>query len=361
MNLNLEVPLNSLSFGFCSYNILLELYKKGISPCLFPIGNQVDLSCFDKAEEDFKFYINSCVNKAQKYFSKDNKGLKLWHIQGSESSVSRQNSLFTFYELDSPTDNEINILNNQKSVFVSSNETKDTLQTFGTQNNVVYCPLGFDTVNFKKLNKSYPKEKIVFSIFGKFEKRKGHMKTIPAWIKKFGNNPRYALHLHCYNPHFTPEQNSQVLLSALNGNKPFNVTPFPYLQTLSELNDSFNATNIVIDMSGAEGFSLPSFHCLGLGKHGVIHNCSAMKDWANEENSVLVNPTGKEEAYDMAFFRKGNPYNQGNIYSFDSDEFIAGCEKAIARYEKNPINEAGLEIPKKFTWKNTIDTILENI
>lgn len=361
MNINADLPLNTLSFGFCSYNILYELYRRKINPNLF--SPQIDLGAYDKAEEDFKFYITSCTSKSKRYYSRKYPCFKLWHLNGSENSVSNQTSLMTFYELDSPTDVEINVLNNQHSVLVSSNETKKVFEEYGVRTPVTYCPLGFDSQNFFKTSKTYyPPEVVVFGIFGKFEKRKHHEKAIRAWCKRFAGDRRYVLHTHIYNPFFRPEDNQQILGRILEGRpKPFNMNVLPFMKTLSELNECLNAVNIVIDMSGGEGFSLPSFHCLGLGKHGIIHNCSAMKDWANKDNAVLVESSGKEEVYDGTFFTKGQPFNQGNIYTWDEDAFIAGCEEAIARHTANPVNEAGLKIQQDFTWSKTVDTILETL
>lgn len=363
MNFNLNLPLNTLSFGFCSYNILQELYKRGISPNLFPIGDKIDIEAYDKAAEDFKFYLTSCSNKSRKHFSRKLPALKLWHINGAENSVSNKTSLLTFYELDAPTEVELNILNNQEKVLVTSQETKGVFEKFGVQPEVIYCPLGFDKQNFYTTGKKYYEPSvIVFGIFGKFEKRKHHEKAIKAWIKKYGGNPNYVLHTHIYNPFFRPEDNNNILARIFEGGtKPFNVNTLPFQRTLSELNDSFNAINIVMDMSGGEGFSLPSFHCVGLGKHAVIHNCSGMTGWANADNAVLVTPTGKEEVYDGVFFQKNQAFNQGNIYTWNEDEFIAGCEAAIQRHKANPVNVAGQSIPQEFTWEKTVDTLLGSL
>jgi hypothetical protein len=112
-------------------------------------------------------------------------------------------------------------------------------------------------------------------------------------------------------------------------------------------------------MSGAEGWGLPEFQSVALGKHSVILNASAYKDWATEENSVLVESNGKEDSADGVFFKKGSPYNQGQIFTFDEDAFIEGCEKAIERYKASPENTVGLELQNKFTYKNTVDAIME--
>jgi hypothetical protein len=60
------------------------------------------------------------------------------------------------------------------------------------------------------------------------------------------------------------------------------------MQSNETYNDYLNSGDIIIAMSGGEGWGLPEFHSLALGKHGVILNAHVYKDWANEENSCLV-------------------------------------------------------------------------
>lgn len=360
--LTLQLPINNLSFGFCSYNILKKLYRREIKVNLFA-GGDINLEAYDKTEEGFFNYIKECSSRMEKDFSRNDKGFRLWHIRGAESNILRENNLFTFHELDALTETEVNILNNQNKIFVSSKETKQTFEKYGVTQPVIYAPLGFDDAHFRITNKKYhSEEQTVFSIFGKFEKRKHHAKAIQAWIKRFGKDRNVILHTHIYNVHFSPEQNNQIIAGLLKGErKPFNVNLIPYLPTLSGLNEAFNATDIVMDMSGGEGFSLPSFHCLALGKHGVIHNCSAMKDWANDSNATMVESNGKEEVYDGVFFAKGTEYNQGNLYSFDEDAFIHGCELALNKKQRQPINFEGLKLSKEFSWERTANIILENV
>jgi hypothetical protein len=114
-------------------------------------------------------------------------------------------------------------------------------------------------------------------------------------------------------------------------------------------------------MSGGEGWGLPEFHSVGLGKHSVILNASGYKEWATTENSVLVNPSGKIEAYDGIFFKKGEPFNQGLIYDFNEDDFISGCEEAIKRHQKSRVNKEGLKIKETFTVEKTLNQLLKII
>ena len=98
-----------------------------------------------------------------------------------------------------------------------------------------------------------------------------------------------------------------------------------------------------------------------MGKHSVVLNAHSYKDWANDNNSVLVSPNGTTEVYDGMFFHKGQPFNQGNIFDFDEDEFIDGCEKAIERVKEKKLNEEGLKLQEEFTLENTFDSIMSEI
>ena len=124
-------------------------------------------------------------------------------------------------------------------------------------------------------------------------------------------------------------------------------------------NDFLNSSNIIIGMSGGEGWGLPEFQSVAMGKHSVILNAHAYKDWANSDNSVLVSPSGKIDSHDGKFFMKGADFNQGQIFNWNEDDFISACEEAIKKVESNPLNEKGLELQKDFSYSNTLDKILE--
>ena len=132
-----------------------------------------------------------------------------------------------------------------------------------------------------------------------------------------------------------------------------------FLPLNSLYNDFLNSGDIVIGMSGGEGWGLPEFHSVALGKHSVILNASSYKDWANEKNSTLVYPCGKWPSEDGVFFKKGAIANQGNIYTFSEEEFIEACDQAIEKVEKNRVNEEGKKLRKQFTYTKTCDKILE--
>jgi glycosyltransferase involved in cell wall biosynthesis len=361
MSFTLNLPVNSVSFGQVSTLLLRELYKKNLNDfTLYPIGDRFDLST-QESDQGFFNFLQSHASDFLSKIKRTDPVFKLWHLNGSLDSASNKRYLLSFYELDNPTKEEINIVKNQDKVFFSSKYTVDIFKTFGCSN-VEFLPLAFDHYNFKKLDKNYFKnDRIVFNLVGKLEKRKNHKKVIQAWIKKFGNNPKYHLQCSIYNPFLKEEDNKTLLSSILEGVNYFNISFLSNMPKNNMYNDYLNSADIIIGMSGGEGWGLPEFHSIALGKHAVILNAHSYKDWANKDNATLVEPNGKIEAYDGMFFHKGQPFNQGNIFTFDDDEFISACEKTIEKVRINNLNSEGLKLQQEFTSEKFADNVLKII
>lgn len=358
----LHVPINTVSFGQTCILILRCLYdrEKAGNPVdfqLFPVGG-VDLGANDNLPADFAQWINQKIISSYETYNRNTPVFKLWHLEGSLESLGKSQSLLTFYELDRPTKIELNIAKNNKIAFTNKFTCDNVFEPLGIK--AEYIPLAFDSYSFHKTNKKYHNDgRIVFNLCGKFEKRKHHAKVIQTWIKKFGNNAKYSLQCATYNGFLNPQQNNQLIGMALEGKpKPFNVEFFPAFKENSMYNDLLNSANIIIGMSGGEGWGLPEFQSVALGKHAVILNAHGYKSWANGENSVLVSPSGKISAVDNIFFRDGHVFNQGNIFDWSEDDFIFGCEEAIKRYEESPENKAGLKLQEEFSKERFVDNVL---
>lgn len=332
----------------------------GLNPSIFKATEHTfDFSSFD-VEQSFLDWIVKNHNESFLKHSRKIPIIRLWHINDSLRTYSDKQVLLTFHETDRLTDIETNILKNS-TVCVSSKYTQSVFSNHGISSSVIN--LGFDRRHFKKTNKTYFDDgRITFNIAGKFEKRKNHEKTIKAWIKKFGKNKKYSLQCAIHNL-FYQDQNElkSIYNSILDGNPIYNVSFLANMPKNSIYNDYLNSGDIIIGMSGAEGWGLPEFQSVALGKHAVILNATSYKEWANEKNSVLVEPNGQVEIYDGKFFQKGAPFNQGHIYTFDDDAFIFACEKAIERFQSNKENAEGLKLQSDFTYETTAKKLLELI
>ncbi len=358
MLFNLECPLNSLSFGHISFGILHELYKRNLSPNLFPIG-QPDLSVYDKIGADFHNYVNSCIGKGLRNYKKSQPSLKIWHVNGAQNVISNPSHLLTFNECDNLTDTEVNILNQQTKVFVTSEYSKKIFENSGVTVPVIYVPMGIDTLHYNITNKKYFDDgSIIFNLCGKFEQRKSTEVAIKGWIKKFGNDKRYRLHIYVQNPFFKPDDMNALYAKCFNNTKPpFNVQVYAFQPNDTTFNDCLNCGNIIIDLSKAETISLPSLISVGcLAKHAIIHRNTGM-EWANDENAVIINSNGKMPIYDGVFFHQGHQFSQGNCYTFNEEDYDKALDLVVERYNNNPINEAGLKLKEKYSFQNSVDII----
>ena len=355
MRLLVNAPINGLSFGNVSVNILRELFKKNIDLVFFPIGDKAEMDAYDKIDPDFVKYLQAATNDRYSKISKDIPSLKLWHIFGSETRYSKNQSLFTFHEVSEVTNLEKNLLKLQDNIFVSSNYTKNIFNLNGLDN-VTHVPLGFDN-DFQITNKTYLQDKIHFGILGKFENRKNTARIIKSWLKLFGNKPEYQLSCAITNPFLDKARFQNELLKVLEGKNYNNLNFVPHMQTNSEVNDFLNSIDIDLGgLSGAEGWNLPSFNASALGKWSVVINATAHKDWATNDNSILIEPSSLKDCYDDVFFKKGQSFNQGQFFDISDQEMDDAILKSLS-YAKTP-NPEGLKLQKQFTYEKTVETIL---
>lgn len=360
---NLQIPINSVSFGQVASSILYKLYEVGEVPNLniFPIVKQVDFSSFSYDKDFYNAVIKQIEGALESYNSSD-RTFKLWHIQGAQEKVGDKSTLLTFHETDSLTPIEVNILRNQKKVLVTSKYTKAVFESYGLEN-IEYFPLWFDDFHFKRTNR-VNKKYTTFGLYGKLEKRKAHIKTIKAWVKAYGGNNDYRLNC-CINNQFLAndanlppaekkikltEHTKMAVAQALEKeglNLPLNVNFLHTEEKNSVYNNILNASDIVLGMSHCEGFDLPLFQSLCLGKKAVVFDAHVHKDYCDKTNSVLVQPNGKKiDAVDNIFFQKGAKYNQGQWEDWNEDDLISAMKVAE---EKEFV---GRDLSEDFKFKN---------
>lgn len=354
MNLILETPLNGLSFGNVAFNIIRELHRKEVNLSIFPIGNNCDLNSFE-VSDDLKKYIESAINNRWDLLSKNNPSLKLWHLNGSENRKVKDQNLLTFYECSEPTDIEVKLCALQDKTIFTSKYAQNLFKNKGLTN-TEYVPLGFDE-DFKQTGKKYLENVTHFGLMGKFEKRKHTKNIIQTWLKKYGNNPKYQLSCCVTNPFLKPEQMQGLWQEVTMGVNYNNFNILPHLAKNLEVNELLNSIDIdLTGLSGGEGWNLPAFNATCLGKWSIVLNATSHKDWANSDNAILVEPSGKMDAADGVFFNKGQPFNQGEFYTWTEEECISAMEEAEKRVGQ--INTEGVKMGDNMTYSKTVDSLL---
>tara|TARA_R110002020_G_scaffold207564_5_gene413175 strand:+ start:334 stop:1425 length:1092 start_codon:yes stop_codon:yes gene_type:complete len=356
MKLLLEIPLNRLSFGNVSYNFVRELHKLNVEIGIFPIGD-IDLSAYDVSEE-LGAYIEEAIKQRWNFLSPEIPCLKLWHLNGSENRKNKDQYLFTFYECNKPTPQELALCNNQDLTFFSSKQAQKHFEAKGSTN-VKSISLGLDE-DFYRTDKTYLKDVVHFGLMGKYENRKHTQNIIRTWIKKYGNNNKYQLSCCINNPFFKPEQLQQLLHQTLEGNNFNNINFIPQLDKNNEVNELLNAIDIdLTGLSGGEGWNLPAFNATCLGKWSVVLNATSHKDWATDKNSILIEPSGEMPVADGVFFNEGSPFNQGTFYTWTEDQAVEAMEKAETKVGQ--LNTAGIEMGDTMTYSKTVKEILAYI
>lgn len=365
--LNFHAQCSQLSLGQVGFNLLRELYKRKIQVALFP--RQLDLSPF-KVDQAFGQWIERAVNTRYTKLDRKVPTLNCWHIRDSESRLSDKQVLLSFHETDSPTESEVNIVNQQDHTFFTSSWTVDNFKTYGAQN-VSFVPLGLDE-DFVPAGRRLIAEDVTHWVLcGKHESlRKMTDAKVAAWIKRYGGKRGHQLTLCIHNPFYQKRQRpdgqiegfdmNDVYARMFAGGKPANVQIMPPLKTNAEMLQLYQSADI--DLSGFarnEGWNVPAHTATALGKWSIVSNTSAHKDWATAENSILVEPTGAVKAVDNLFFREGDQFSQGNMFDFAPDAFDNALVEAEKR-AKTP-NPTGEVLRTQHTYAKMLDTILEKI
>jgi glycosyltransferase involved in cell wall biosynthesis len=354
----LNLPFNQTSFGNVSFAIARELKARNQNPFISPIG--VFDGSTQKHDDEFNYWIQGGVQNTLKYYSREYPSLRLWHINGSlESFSSRGNDLITFFELDQLTPSEINILKNQRKVYVTAKYTQSVFKQYGIDS--IYLPLGFDSYNFHKLPRNQKIDgEISFLLLGKLEHRKNHFDILRLWAKKYGNKLGYKLNCAIANPFLKPEDFNRLIVQILEGKQYWNINFLPWSETNEKYNSVLQSSDIVFALSGAEGFDLPVYHAVAMGAWPLALNAHVYTDYLNPGNAIFINPNGKKPAYDGMFFAPNQPFNQGNIFTFSEEDFNNGCNEVVNKVRAVGENINGLELQKQ-NYKHTVDIILEEL
>ena len=373
-----NAPANALSIGQVSFNILRELYKRKIQVAFFPIGN-VDFSAY-RIDPQFGAWIEQAVNNRYQRLDRKVPTLKVWHIRDGEARLTDRQYLLTWHETDSPQPAEIALVNHQDATLFTSSWSVDNFRTFGATN-VDYVPLGIDE-DFTPINQRLiSPDSTHWIMVGKHEGlRKMTDLKVQTWIKRYGRKGPgkrfdHTLTLCINNPFYRKQQLPDGRIVGFDMNdvyarmfgspdwqnaKPDNVNVLPHLKTNAEMVQLYRSADV--DLSGfsrAEGANIPAMTATALGKWSIVSDCSAHKDWATAENSILVPPSGMIKAVDGLFFHEKEQFSVGNMFDFAPDAF----DQALVRAEKvaKTPNHEGAKLRETHTYAKTVDQILAKI
>ena len=112
MSVPLNLIINPLSFGQVSIGILRELYDRKQEVVLSLHQGQFDFSA-EEEQPDFTQWISEATSSFHLNHDRNNRAFNVWHLNGGLNAISKEQVLLSFYELDSPTEAEINVVKNR--------------------------------------------------------------------------------------------------------------------------------------------------------------------------------------------------------------------------------------------------------
>ncbi len=348
--MNIISPINSLGYGVAGLNIVKELSKVD-QVALWVIGNPEVTT-----QEDANVIRNAIGRGRVPTF--DDPCLRIWHQHDMSQFIGKGLHIgFPFFELDKFKEQEKFHLNHVDRLFVASQWAKDVAnkELFKKEEDIRVVPLGVDSEIFKPVE--YNEDKTIFLNCGKWEIRKGHDILFKIFNKAFESDDDVELWMMPHNPFLTEKEDSEWKNMYLNSKLGDKIKFIDRQTTHQEVYNIMSKTTCGVFPSRAEGWNLELLEMMSCGKQVIATNYSAHTEFCNDENTLLVEVSNTEPAYDGKWF-DGNSGSWATISDQEIDIFV-DMMKSV--HENHRFNKEGVETAKTFSWRNTAQSILSNV
>lgn len=357
--INLQTPINNLGYGVAGYNILKELYNRDSSVALYPIGRP------DSAED---FVVQSAGNIKNLKLNRPH--VKIWHQHDLFQRIgSGKHFGFPIFELTEFDQREKISLHHCDELLVCSKWARDIVrhQTDAYANGgflldqIHVVPLGVDTEIFNP-TRVVNSEKTIFFNCGKWEKRKGHDILVECFNKAFTKDDNVELWMMTENPFLNDQIKNQweklYKTSALSDK----IRLIPRQQHHKDVARLMNMVDCGVFPARAEGWNLELLEMMACGKRVIATNYSAHTEFCSPVNSMLVNIDNLETAFDGVFF-DGKKGFWAELAQDQNDAIIEYMREVHSLKQSGQlgVNHNGIDTALKFSWKNTVDKLMEAI
>jgi len=355
MKLNLISPFNTVSYGYVGCYLFEELSKLlDVSAQCFP-----HKSTF-AAEPKFH-YIQEAINGFDLNFHHDAPCLKIWHQFDMKNFAGKGPTIgFPIFELNKFTDVEKHNLQYPDHLIVCSQWAKETvLSNIDRKEETVHVvPLGVDRQTFKGVPfiNSGPTR---FVNYGKWEVRKGHDVLIEAFNRAFTPDDDVELFMSCENVFLKPYEHQEWVDFYINTELGSKVKFIKRQETQEEVYNTMTEMDCGVFPARAEGWNLELLEMMSCGKSVITTNCTGHTEFCNKNNSMLIDVSDMELAYDGKFFN-----GQGDWYCLNDehiDQLAEYMKKVHKLKQENKLeqNKEGIQTAEEFTWKQAAEKIVK--
>lgn len=350
--INLFAPINNLGYGVAGYNITKELFNKNIKTTLYPIGNIETVG----EMTEIVTAINNQINH-----DKNMPCIKIWHQHDLHSRIGKGKHYgFPIFELTEFSDLEKVSLKHCDEIMVCSDWAKGViLDNINTPANKVHViPLGVDREIFSQSDQFISRTNTVFFNCGKWEKRKGHDFLLECFNDAFDYSDNVELWMIPENP-FIGELNKKWQSAYKESKLGDKIRIIPRQQTQIDIKNIMLQADCGVFPARAEGWNLELLEMMSCGKNVIATNYSAHTQFCNDNNCRLVNIDNTETAIDGVFF-DGKHGAWAEISEKQKEQLINHMRKVHAEKQQGSLklNLEGVETAKKFSWKNSVEEIV---
>lgn len=363
---NLYGPINDLGYGIFTKGVIQGFVEAQESNFyLHPIGGTIQVS--DPNEQQiFKSFAE------KELWNRSVPAVAIWHEFDLDKFSAKKLIAYPIFETNGFSPKAVNYLKQMDAVCVLSNWAKEVvISAIGNDVPVHVVPGASDdlTLTEEQAAQVHKPKAFTFINMGKYEKRKGHIDLIQAYLQAFaGRDVETRLIVHCYNPfdnqfavrmtailqkmglQFAPTTLGGSII-AVQGNA---IIEIPKARlTKEEMGCLLHTADAGVFPSRAEGWNLPLMETIKAGIPCVATNYSAHTEYLNDTynypSELLLNDLTEEVAQDDVFFYG----DRGNWMSPNITEIAEKMSYIHNNYEKIKEGFDPSKIKETFTWKNT--------
>lgn len=338
-------------YGVAGFEIYKSLMSKGVDVHLGMYG-----SAGRDSQEDIKL-LSKGVNR---YFHHDAPCVNIWHQYDLARSMGRGKYIaFPFFELDTFNEQELHHLSYPDELAVASKWAKEVVEKNNIKTPTYVVPLGVDTKTFRPPLREIPNKNYVFLNIGKWEVRKGHNILVHAFDMAFNATDNVELWLMPTNHFITKEQNQtwvDLYMKSPMG-RAGKIKILPWVKNQHDVVRVMQDANCGVFPSRAEGWNLELLEMMACGKPVITTNYSAHTEFCDSTNSMLIDITETEKAFDGKWF-----FGQGSWAKLGDSQIeqLVFCMKTMRSLGPR-INYQGIETAHQFSWDNTTNKLLERL